>query len=198
MGRLAAIIVAGGESRRFGSDKLALVDSTGQTLLDRVVCAAAALAEPVIVVGPQRPVGVHVCWAREDPPGGGPAAAVVAGLRLVPPDCERVAVLAGDSPQGPRAIEALDLACVGAAATLIDAGGREQPITAVYDVAALRAVVEQYGDATGMSVRVFLDDLRPQGVTGVADTVGAADDVDRPADAERLGFASEWGLTPDP
>jgi molybdopterin-guanine dinucleotide biosynthesis protein A len=74
-----AIVLAGGGSTRFGRDKLAAVVD-GVTLLDRVLDAAAA-AEQRIVVGSRRPAAGDVRWTREDPPGGGPAAGVVAGPR---------------------------------------------------------------------------------------------------------------------
>jgi len=191
VGRLAAIVVAGGEARRFGADKLALRDDTGRTLLEMVCQGAAEYADPVVVVGPARALACEVTWAREDPPGGGPGAALIAGLRVLPPDADRVMVLAGDSPRGPAVIPLLRSALdqqVGVAATVVDDQGREQPITTLYDVAALHEVVPAYGDGRDMSVRRILDDLRPRGVIAVPDVNGAADDVDRPADALRLGL----------
>ncbi len=191
MGRLAAIVIAGGEARRFGADKLQLRDDQDRTLLD-VVCSGAALyADPLIVVGPERTLSTTALWTREEPPGGGPGAALIAGLALVPADVEQVVVLAGDSPRGALCIPRLGAALAtnrGVAATLVDSGGREQPITTLYDVAALRDVVAPYGDGVNISVRRLLDDLRTHGVIGVPDEDGAADDVDRPDDARRLGF----------
>ncbi len=191
MGRLAAIVIAGGQARRFGADKLALRDDSGRTLLDIVCTGAAEYADPVIVVGPQRAVDATVIWTREVPAGGGPCAALITGLRDVPADCDQVMVLAGDSPRGALAIPRLRDA-LGAsdhvAATLVDDQGREQPITTLYDVSALRRVTATYGSGENMSVRRILDDLRPAGVIGVPDENGAADDVDRPEDARRLGF----------
>ena len=51
MGSLAAIVVAGGEPRRFGADKLALRDAQGRVLLEVTVAGVAQSADPVIVVG---------------------------------------------------------------------------------------------------------------------------------------------------
>ena len=84
MGLLAAIVIAGGEARRFGADKLALRDAQGRSLLDATVTSVAGLADPVIVVGPERPLTHDVQWTREEPSGGGPCAALIAGLALVP------------------------------------------------------------------------------------------------------------------
>lgn len=190
MGAVAAIVIAGGASSRFGSDKLDLRNDEGHTLLDATVQAAAAVADPVVVVGPARKLSVPVTWVREDPPGGGPCAALIAGLRAIPGDSKHVAVLAGDAPRGAEAVPALLLVIDdAAAAVVVDAAGREQPITAVYAVPALREAVSGYGTASGMSVRQVLDDLRPQTVVSIIDSWGASDDIDVASDAARLGFS---------
>lgn len=190
MGPVAAVIIAGGASSRFGSDKLDLRNAAGLTLLDATVLAAAAVADPVIVVGPRRPLTAQVTWVREEPPGGGPCAALAAGVSVLPDDCAHVAVLAGDAPRGAEAVPALLMVIDdAAAAVVVDSAGREQPITAVYAVPALRDVVSAYGNASGMSVRQVLDDLRPKTVVSIIDAWGACDDIDVAGDATRLGFS---------
>ena len=210
MGSLAAIVIAGGEARRFGADKLALRDAEGRSLLEVTVAGVAQIADPVIVVGPERPdfrqlddpfTPSHVAqlaksgrgdviWTREDPPGGGPCAALIAGLACVPDDTTHVAVLAGDAPAGGAAITALRQVIDDAAAAVVtDASGREQPMTAVYAVPALKAAVAAYGDGRDMSIRQVLDDLRPQTVVAIIDQWSASADIDRPEDAGRLGFS---------
>ena len=210
MGALAAIVIAGGEARRFGSDKLALRDAQGRSLLEVTVAGVAEVADPVIVVGPERPgfrqldevvtppnvvqlaetVPASVIWAREDPPGGGPCAALIAGLACVPDEATHVAVLAGDAPAGGEAVVALRQVIDDAAAAVVtDASGREQPMTAVYAVPALRAAIATYGDGQDMSIRQLLDDLRPQTVVAIIDQWSASADIDLPEDAGRLGFS---------
>lgn len=210
MGALAAIVIAGGEARRFGSDKLELRDVQGRSLLQVTVTGVAEVADPVIVVGPERPgfrqldevvtpqnvvqlaetVPASVIWAREDPPGGGPCAALIAGLARVPEEATHVAVLAGDAPAGGQAVVALRQVIDDAAVAVVtDASGREQPMTAVYAVPALRAAVAAYGDGKDMSIRQVLDDLRPQTVVAIIDQWSAAADIDLPEDAGRLGFS---------
>lgn len=193
MGVVAAIVIAGGASERFGSDKLALVDVEGRTLLEAVVDGLrAAGVEPVVVVGPARAGIGQVTWAREEPPGGGPCAALVAGLRALPPETEIALVLAGDAPGGARAGATLAAAVRegAAAAVLADHQGREQPITAAYRVSALRDMLAPHGDAQGLSVRLVLESMRAAGlaVAVVADDWAAAEDIDVTADAERLGY----------
>lgn len=190
MGSLAAIVIAGGEALRFGADKLALRDADGRTLLDATVAGIAVLADPLIVVGPERELDVDVVWTRETPPGGGPCAALIAGLALVPADATHVAVLAGDAPRGGDAVQALCQVIDDAAAAVVtDASGREQPMTAVYAVPALRAAIAAYGDGSDMSIRQVLDDLRPQTVVAIIDQWSASEDIDLPDDADRLGYS---------
>ena len=192
MGALAAIVIAGGASSRFGSDKLAARDAEGRSLLEVTVLAAAEVADPVIVVGPEVSLPVPVRWAREEPAGSGPCAALVAGLPFLPPEATHVAVLAGDAPRGANAVLALRQVIDDAAvATVIDDHGREQPMTAVYAVGPLLDVAAAYGDGAGMPIRRALDDLRPRTVVALMDQWGASDDVDVPEDADRLGFRGD-------
>jgi molybdopterin-guanine dinucleotide biosynthesis protein A len=79
------IVLAGGAARRLGgADKPALTVA-GRSLLDGVLDRAAGLDPAgIVVVGPHRPTSAAVRWAREQPPGGGPLAALAAGLAAVP------------------------------------------------------------------------------------------------------------------
>lgn len=192
MGSVAAIVIAGGESRRFGADKLDLADADGRSLLDVTVAGAAHVADPIIVVGPERALSNDVTWVRESPPGGGPCAALIAGVAAVPAGITHVAVLAGDAPKGAAAVPSL-LTVIddGAVATVLDASGREQPLTAVYAVRHLREALQDFGDGANASVRQVLDVLRPRTVIALIDAWGACNDIDVPEDAARLGFSSE-------
>ena len=51
------------------------------------------------MVGDEVRTSRPVTFTREDPPGGGPAAALLAGLRAFPHAPGRVVVLAGDLPR---------------------------------------------------------------------------------------------------
>ena len=100
-----AVILAGGRGTRLGgADKPGLVIGQ-QTLLGSVVSAVtSAGADRVIVVGPERPAalsprrprGGRVRYAREEPPGGGPVAALRRGLDEV--SAPAVVLLAADLP----------------------------------------------------------------------------------------------------
>jgi molybdopterin-guanine dinucleotide biosynthesis protein A len=190
VGSLAAIVIAGGEARRFGTDKLALRDAQGRSLLEVTVAGVAAVADPVIIVGPERDLETDVVWIREDPPGGGPCAALMAGLACLPDDVTHVAVLAGDAPAGGAAVAALRQVIDDAGAAVVtDDSGREQPMTAVYAVPALKAAIATYGDGRDMPIRQVLDDLRPQTVVAIIDQWSASSDIDYPAQARELGFS---------
>lgn len=90
-----AVVLAGGAARRLGGEDKPGVRVGGRTLLDRVLAACADATRTVVVAGP-RPTARPVEWAREDPPGGGPLAALDAGLRLT--EAPHVLVLSADVP----------------------------------------------------------------------------------------------------
>ena len=183
-----ALVVAGGAARRLGGRDKAVVDVHGRTLLERVLAAVAG-AGRVVVVGPPRPLppGTRpVRWTREDPPGGGPLAAVAAGLPLV--GAPLVAVLAVDLPfVTGREIDALRRAVVApgtAAAVLADPDGHLQPLIAMWRTEALRAAMPP--DPAGRSLRSL---LRAGNVRRVPASARACLDCDDPA---ALALARAW------
>lgn len=91
-----------------GRDKLR-IRIGGEALLTRVVAAVADL-DRVVVVGPDRsvPLPRDVRRVREDPPFGGPAAAVAAGLAALESAADdEVLVLAGDLVRPDLVVDAL-------------------------------------------------------------------------------------------
>ena len=103
---VVAIVLAGGESRRFGSDKLA-ADLGGRALLDHALDGLPAHTA-IAIVGPERPMDRDVTFLREDPPGGGPAAGLIAGLTwALEAGAEVILVLPGDAPGAGRAANLL-------------------------------------------------------------------------------------------
>ena len=92
---VAAVVLCGGTSRRFGG-----VDKTAQTLGSGTVLDSLLDALPpdwpVTCVGVPRPTVRPVSWTREDPPLGGPVAGIAAGLGTV--EAPIVVVVAGDQP----------------------------------------------------------------------------------------------------
>ncbi|HEX4723422.1 MAG TPA: NTP transferase domain-containing protein [Pseudonocardiaceae bacterium] len=74
-----AVLLAGGGGSRLGGRHKPGITVAGQTLLDRALAAVHGAAL-IVVVGPAQPTSRPVRWTREDPPGGGPVAALAAGL----------------------------------------------------------------------------------------------------------------------
>lgn len=93
----AAVVLAGGAARRMGGVDKPARPVGGRPMLHRVL-AAVADADQRIVVGPSVPLPDGVRTTREKPPGGGPVAAIVAGLALLDPATTTVALLAADLP----------------------------------------------------------------------------------------------------
>lgn len=148
-----AVVVAGGGGRRLGGvDKSALTftDATGTATLLDLALAAVRDAARTIVVGPERELPPGVELTSERPPGGGPAAAVEAGVRLVRSD--HVVVLAGDLPFVSRSSVARLVSALAEAdprvdgIALVDRGGRRQPLYAAYRTAPLRAALASAGE----------------------------------------------------
>ncbi|MFI1656386.1 NTP transferase domain-containing protein [Streptomyces sp. NPDC020472] len=134
-----AVVLAGGAARRLGGSDKPGVRVGGRTLLDRVLAACPDAGRTVVVAAP-RPTARPVRWTREDPPGGGPLAALGAGVRETGADV--LLVLSADLPflDGTavrRLLDALDAIPGAEAALLTDAEGRDQPLVAAYRRAPL-------------------------------------------------------------
>ncbi|HEX3792192.1 MAG TPA: NTP transferase domain-containing protein [Pseudonocardiaceae bacterium] len=179
---LAAVVLAGGAGRRLGGvDKPGLVID-GSTLLEHALAGVAG-ADPMVVVGPARPTDRPVRWTVEQPPGGGPAAGLAAGLTALGadfPDHGQVVVIAADlvglrPDTVTRLRAALDDPLAGA--VLVDEHGHTQWLTGVWRVGALRAAMP--ADAAGLSLRRVLGGLT---VARLAAWPGEVEDVDTPAD----------------
>lgn len=184
-----AIVLAGGRSARLGgADKSALV-LDGKTLLARV-CSAVSGAGRTVVVGAvgNPPDGVLVVC--EDPPFGGPAAAIGAGLAALGTEAnELVAVLACDLPYAAEAFAALYAAAGRGfdvdALTAADDSGRRQTLLGIYRTASLRVAVDRAGPLEGLSVRALLAELD---FAEVPVPEGSTLDVDTWHDVEELGI----------
>ena len=178
-----AVVLAGGAARRLGGVDKPSLEVGGASLLERVLAAVAA-AGRTVVVGPPRPLPSQVVQVREQPAGGGPGAALVAGLPHV--TAPAVAVLAADLPGiSPLVVEALRRTADGRdGEVLVDDGGHDQVLTAVWSTAALREAL-QGEDLTDRALRPFLRDLDvarlPAADAGVPDWA----DCDTPEDLAR-------------
>jgi molybdopterin-guanine dinucleotide biosynthesis protein A len=178
-----AVVLAGGSGRRLGGvDKPGLVVG-GRTLLEGVL-AAVADACRVVVVGPPRELGDRFVQVREEPPGGGPAAALAAGLLHV--EAPWTAVLAADLPDlDAPTVLALRRAAAGRdGALLVDDEGRDQVLTGVWSTPLLQAATAGR-ELAGARLRVLLDGLAPARVTAASLGLHGWGDCDTPADLAR-------------
>ncbi|TQJ75241.1 NTP transferase domain-containing protein [Streptomyces sp. SLBN-31] len=172
-----AVVLAGGAARRLGGADKPGVHVGGRALLDRVL-AACADARTTVVVADPRPTPRPVRWTREDPPGGGPLAALDAGLRHT--TAEQVVVLSADLPflGAPTVRRLLAALRAGSAdgALLTDAGGRDQPLVAAYRRPALHrglsTLTEEHTGLTGLPLRRLTAGLD---LTRVPDPVASFD-----------------------
>ncbi|MFF3354597.1 NTP transferase domain-containing protein [Streptomyces sp. NPDC002917] len=159
-----AIVLAGGAAKRLGGADKPAVRVGGRALLDRVL-AACADAATTVVVGGRRPTTRAVTWTREEPQGGGPLAALGAGVRHT--SSESVLVLSADLPfLRESTVEALLVAAGHGdrdGALCVDQDGRDQPLVAVYRAEPLRRelalLATEHGGLAGLPLRLLTHEL---------------------------------------
>jgi molybdopterin-guanine dinucleotide biosynthesis protein A len=157
-GKVAVVILAGGEGRRLGGVQKGLVQLAGRPLVDHVLARLRGQAEIIAVsangLGDTLPVpiiGDHHADRR------GPLAGVLAGLdwcRVTHPELRTVVTVSVDSPFLPRDLVER-LTAETADIVYAVSGGRDHPTAAAWNVSladALRTTVEVNGD---LSVRRF-------------------------------------------
>ncbi|MGY3057684.1 molybdopterin-guanine dinucleotide biosynthesis protein A [Streptomyces sp. TE3672] len=159
-----AIVLAGGAAKRLGGADKPGIRVGGRALLDRVL-AACADASTTVVVGGRRSTVRPVVWTHEEPRGGGPLAALDAGIRRT--TAERVLVLSADLPfLGAETVATL-LAAAGQGqrdgALCTDQEGRDQPLVAVYRAEPLRRelalLATEHGGLSGLPLRLLTPEL---------------------------------------
>ena len=144
------IVLTGGTSRRFGSDKSeALIN--GRTVLEYMTEGL----DNLIVVGPKK--NIDAVYVREEPAGAGPVAAIGAGLKVV--DTELVSIFATDMPFAPRVLPQLLKSLINDAALPIDSDGYLQPLAGLYRTEKLRTALGTLGDLENRSVKELISKL---------------------------------------
>lgn len=193
-----AIVLAGGASRRMGTDKrFALID--GEPLLQRVLRMLPPTPDILVVIDPTRPLPPTFLDARVRPipdirTGAGPLAGLEAGLSAARGDT--ALVVAGDMPWlEPAVVELLadrlasepghDLACL-----VLD--GRREPLPMACRRLPTLARATQLLDAGERRLRAILEDSRvvaiDESAWRTADPAGhSLQDIDTPADLIRAG-----------
>jgi molybdenum cofactor guanylyltransferase len=185
----SAVVLAGGRAARLGGQaKPQLV--VGDRPMLATVLDAVADASVRVVVGPPQPVSSDVVLVREQPPGGGPVAALRAGLAEVRTDV--VAVLAGDLPFLTAAlITGLRRRLTRDGTLVLDEVGRDQLLLGVWRTAPLLAAVSSVHRPTSMRraiAALSVDRWRPDVPEG---TPPPWLDCDTPADLARARRAAK-------
>ena len=148
----SVIILTGGKSTRFGSDKShALLGE--QTLLSHLLSDLPVTIE-IVIVGPEfKEVSRDLRFVQENPRGSGPVAALNAGVDLI--DTEFVAVIATDMPFAISAINNLlnFLHSVQDGVIPRDGEGVAQTLCAIYRTSSLRQALTKLGNPEGRSMR---------------------------------------------
>lgn len=185
--QVAAVVLAAGESRRFGSSKQ-LAELDGRTLLDHVVgLAHASGLDPVVAVVPgwlSRPderEDPSLLWIRNPDPQLGMSHSLRLGFAALSGTSEAAMILLGDQPTiAPDALRAL-----------VAARG-DKPIVATRAAGRLAAPVlverSQFSIVEELSGDIGLREIltaHPELVRAV-EVSAHAPDIDTPADLEAL------------
>jgi molybdopterin-guanine dinucleotide biosynthesis protein A len=190
---VTGIVLAGGRSARFGSDKLAL-ELDGRPLLHLAITAVAAVAGRVIVVTapdtePPLPAELanRIVVVHDPEPFGGPLVGLGAALAAV--ETPTALVAGGDMPRMVALVLRRLAGAVGVEyrAVTLEVPGRVQPLPMALDVGAARAAATTVLDRGDRSLRDLLRELGttsiPAPVWLALDPAGATIvDIDRPSD----------------
>ncbi|MXG88986.1 NTP transferase domain-containing protein [Nocardioides flavescens] len=176
----AAVVLTGGTGARLGGADKATLELAGRPLLAWTL-AALERATEVVVVGDHVATPRPVRFTREDPPGGGPVAGLLAGCDALTGHPELVVVLACDMPLvGPATVARLVTAAAGGdGAALVGLDGR-RALAMALDLGRLDAV--RPPDPHGMPLRRLLAPLDLTPVPSVGDEHRDVDTWDDLAD----------------
>ncbi|MGO3139986.1 MAG: NTP transferase domain-containing protein [Galactobacter sp.] len=210
--RAAGIVVAGGRATRLGGADKASVQVDGVALVDHALTALEG-ASPLILVGPSHLARPGVLLTREEPPLGGPAAALAAGLRALATNGTQtdtavghsedvVWLLACDLPRAAGLVQTVSaalatrpLADAEDGAIIRDAGGRDQWLAGIYRVVSLADALAAAGDVNGAPLRRIVAGLR---LRRVDDLRGDAVDLDTWDDVKNYVKENRMHRTPPP
>ena len=197
---VTAVVLAGGASSRFGSDKLAATIA-GEAMLDRAIAAVSSLVDEVIVAGPPRPntgrtAGVNVRSIPDRIGSAGPLQALDGALAAV--STEVAIVVAGDMPTLVPSVLALlvDALWLAPAIDAVVLGDpveptRRQPLPVALRVARAREAAAETVDAGDRSLvralgRMTTVELPPTRWLSLDPEARTLVDIDVPEDLERV------------
>lgn len=180
----SVIILTGGTSKRFGSDKSQAIIG-GISLIERILASIPSEFETVIV-GPDPMIRTSLYrTVQENPIGGGPVAGFKAGLEIC--TSEIVVLIATDMPFAvSRALHLMDsMKPHDDAVMYVDAEGFKQSLAAIYRVEAVERALSLMGNAGGQSMQRMLSYLQIREIAMSKEVAQALIDIDTPEDLER-------------
>ncbi len=167
--KLAAVVLAGGQSHRMGRTK-ALVEVDGRPMADHVLDAVRSVgADPVVVVGGDRVelAALSAPVVADLSPGEGPVGGVLTSLRRFAGEATHVLVVACDLPDlDTRTLMPLVEACAGDgfSQVWVAAGDRLEPMCAIWSVDAAERIEELF-DAGERALHAVIGELPHVAVT---------------------------------
>ncbi|CAB4703329.1 unannotated protein [freshwater metagenome] len=189
--KASIIILSGGASKRFGSDKSqALIE--GQRLIARILEAIPSEFD-IIIVGPDPKImsSNYVC-VIETPPAGGPVAGFKAGLELC--NHEIVGLIATDMPFALMRVVNLfnSMTPHDDGVMYVDSAGFRQPLAAVYRVDSVEKALAELNQVDGKSMRELISHLAIREIAMSHEVEQALMDIDTIADLDRaVTFAAK-------
>ena len=173
----AAIVVVGGNARRLNGIAKPWLLINGRHIIDRIVDAVLPQVQQCVLVG-EPPAGwarADVQWAREEPIGGGPVAALTAGLGLLDAAIDEVLLLAGDTPFIDEPLSALLATTVTDDGVVVTSDGQVQYLCALLRTASIHRALAQ----AGSSMRSLYECLSVTTVEALVDDADTWEDVAR-------------------
>lgn len=194
-GSATGIVLAGGRSTRFGSDKLAALYRGMPLLHHPVLRLGEVCTEVVVVIAPgaeeaAMPVGANARFVRDAREGEGPLAGLLSGLEAT--STEQAIVAGGDMPDLSTAVLLEMLRVVGETsvdAVVLQDGDRFRPLPCLVSVAPARDAAHALLHADERSLRSLLQALRTAVIdeptwTALDPSRGSLHDVDEPGDVD--------------
>jgi molybdenum cofactor guanylyltransferase len=187
------IVLAGGRSTRFGSNKLVAIHRGIPLVHHAVLRLGEVCAEVVVVIAPDAPeatlpVGANARFVHDEREGEGPLAGLLSGLGAA--TTELALVAGGDMPDLSTAVlfEMLHVAGeVPVDAVALQDGDRFRPLPCLVRVAPARDAAHALLHADERSLRSLLQTLRTAVIdeatwTALDPSRGTLHDVDEPGD----------------
>ena len=188
---MSIIVLSGGTSARFGSDK-SQAKIAGQSLI-ALILGSIPSEFKVVIVGedPKIKSSLYQC-VHEDPIGGGPLAGFKAGLAAC--ESELVALIATDMPfASARVLNLLNFMREHDDAVMyVDAEGFKQPLAALYRSQSVERALADMGEVHDKSMKELVLHLMVHEIEMSEEIAKALIDIDTVSDLEQaIAFAAK-------